>query len=92
MSFFRKFIKLNTNSFGPLRCWPPLRVLLGELLLGPVSVEAESVHGEHALGAGGGLTQGLGHQHQEAAQRGQGPGHGGHHWDSEGEGSQGITQ
>lgn len=74
-----------TNSFRPLRCWPPLRILLGELLLGPVGVEAESVHGEHSLGAGGGLAHGLGHEHQET-QGEAGPGHGGHqlsHWASE---------
>lgn len=74
-----------TNSFRPLRCWPPLGILLGELLLGPVGVEAESVHGEHPPGAGGGLAHGLGHEHQET-QGEAGPGHGGHqlgNWDSD---------
>ena len=73
----KKIIKLNTNSFGPLGCWSPLRILLGKPLLCPVCVEAKPVYGEHVPGAGGGLGEDLGHGDQQEDQGEARPGHGG---------------
>ena len=42
-----------TYSLRPLGTGSPLRVLLGELLLCPLGLQVQPVHGEHAGGTGG---------------------------------------
>ena len=48
-----------TYSFRPLGRGSPLRILLGKLLLGPLGGQVQSVDGQHAGGAGGGLNPGV---------------------------------
>ena len=62
-----------TYSFRPLSRWPPLRILLGKLLLGPLRGQGQSVDGQHAGGAGGGLDpgeEGAGHDGDDDHVRG----------------------
>ena len=56
-----------TYSFRPLGGRSPLRILLGELLLGPLGGQAQSVDGQHAGGAGGGGGGGGLHPGEETA-------------------------